>query len=57
MCYVGSEVTDVPAQLRTSVRREEGRSDAVEGGGEGGACQPQALIIRGTLWAVFWSLG
>ena len=50
MCdYCQGEVTDVPAQLRTSVRR--GEAEGVMHWKAWGRWlgQPQALIIRGTL--------
>ena len=51
MCDYGQGgVTDVPAQLRTSVRREEAEGVTHwKSGGGGWLAQPQTLIIRGTL--------
>lgn len=58
MCgYCQGEVTDVPAQLRTSVRREEAEGVMQwKVVGEVARSAPSPYH-QGHTWAVFWSLG
>ena len=59
MCDYGQGgVTDVPAQLRTSVRREEAEGVTHwKSGGGGVAWSTPNPYYQGHTWVVFWSLG